>query len=370
MSCTTRASWSGSPKRRCPRPLQVKTRAASPVGVGEHRPQVLVGGHGVAHLELDGRAHLHAIADGQGPLEPIRAHDAADEEVAALERRPVLVDGDAELQPRGQERSFLGVGGPRPGRRVGRARDARRSPSARLPSARVTIIGSPMGRHPCETTVRVATPPGRTTPTPPEDITSSSRTRRLPPGVLAAEAIPPTTGTDSVSLASGISNAASASMMASTGSEKGSARSSSASPGSNVEADRPWSAMPEAVRVAWRRTGRGRTARRPAHRPIAGASSTSRLPPRTATAVVPTNTRGRSMRLIAAAMSPKASTMLGRREHGRDVGLGAEPFQYRPDDLAGGLGGIGVLRQGAGERHVILMRAPDPARRPACRARR
>src|SRR4029453_8936843 len=40
-------------------------------GTGEHRPQVLVGGDGVAHLELDGGAHLDAVADRQGPLTPI-----------------------------------------------------------------------------------------------------------------------------------------------------------------------------------------------------------------------------------------------------------------------------------------------------------
>ena len=55
---TTAASWSGSPKKRAPRPLQVNTRAPSRRARREELPQVLVGRRGVADLELHGRADL------------------------------------------------------------------------------------------------------------------------------------------------------------------------------------------------------------------------------------------------------------------------------------------------------------------------
>ena len=52
----------------------------------------------------------------------------------------------------------------------------------RLPSALVTIIGRPMGRHPWLTTVRMVRGPSTRTATAPSSKTRSSRTSRFPPG--------------------------------------------------------------------------------------------------------------------------------------------------------------------------------------------
>ena len=58
-SVSTRTSWWGAPNSRVPRPLQVKTRAASARRAVDQRVEVLVGGGGVAEMELHGRADRH-----------------------------------------------------------------------------------------------------------------------------------------------------------------------------------------------------------------------------------------------------------------------------------------------------------------------
>ena len=133
-------------------------------------------------------------------------------------------------------------------------------PSRRLRSAAVTIMGSPIGRQPWDTTSAVATAAGRTTPTAPSLATSPSSTSRLPPGPWAAEAAPPTTRT-------GGSSWPSMATTSSIGSENGSASSTRTSPGPHVSADSPPRATPDGVRAAVTRTGRGaRRAARPTGR--------------------------------------------------------------------------------------------------------
>ena len=111
-SATTPASWSGTPNSRCPRPLHVKSNAAVGLLVREQRPEVLVGGGGVADVELDGLADGDLLADRDRAGLAVGADHVADEEVAAAELRSVLVDDDAEVQALLEQRALL----------VGRAR--------------------------------------------------------------------------------------------------------------------------------------------------------------------------------------------------------------------------------------------------------
>ena len=97
---TTAASWSGSPKNRMPRPLHVKSSAADASSPGEHLAQVLVGGGGVAHVELHRLTHRDVVADDDRAGLGITAEHVAHEEVAALEVGAVLVDHDPEVQAR------------------------------------------------------------------------------------------------------------------------------------------------------------------------------------------------------------------------------------------------------------------------------
>ena len=78
----------------------------------EQRPQVLVGGGGVADVELDGATDGDLLADGDRAGLAVAADQVADEEVAAAEVDPVLVDDDAEVQALLEQRALL----------VGRAR--------------------------------------------------------------------------------------------------------------------------------------------------------------------------------------------------------------------------------------------------------
>src|SRR5262249_35348355 len=60
-----------------------------------------------------------------------------------------------------------------------------------FPLARVMTIGGPNGLHACETTASMRTGPRTVTPTAPAFTTRSFTNRVLPPGLLAADAIPP-----------------------------------------------------------------------------------------------------------------------------------------------------------------------------------
>ena len=62
------------------------------------------------------------------------------------------------------------------------------------PSARVTVIGRPMGRQPCDTRVCTATSPPSTTPTAPRVWMRPSTSRQVSPGVPEPPATPPVRG--------------------------------------------------------------------------------------------------------------------------------------------------------------------------------
>ena len=104
---TTPASWSGTPKNRRPRPLHVNSSAAERVDAGQHLAQVLVGGRGVAHVELHGLADGDVVAHHDGAGRLVAAEHVAHEEVAASEVGLVLVDHDAEVQAGAHERAVL-----------------------------------------------------------------------------------------------------------------------------------------------------------------------------------------------------------------------------------------------------------------------
>ena len=220
-------------------------------------------------------------------------------------------------------------------------------PSRRLRSAAVTIMGSPTGRQPWDTTSAVATAAGRTTPTAPSLATSPSSTSRLPPGPRAAEAAPPTTRT-------GGSSWPSIATTSSIGSENGSASSTRTSPGPHVVADRPPRATPDAVRAAVTRYGpRAAPPAARAHRATAGSSSTSRAPPTTATPVAPTRTAGDEQGPHRRRDVADRLDVVRRAEQDRQVGARPDLLEEAAGHLAGGLDRIGVDRQGAGERHGV-----------------
>ncbi len=102
------ASWSGSPKKRTPRPLHVKTRAPSAETSVMQLAEVLVGRDRVADLELDGGAHVDHVADGHGAHLAVDADDVPDDEVASLEVGSRLVDRAAEVQTVRGQRHLLG----------------------------------------------------------------------------------------------------------------------------------------------------------------------------------------------------------------------------------------------------------------------
>src|SRR5581483_4442286 len=65
---------------------------------GKQVLEVLVGSRGVTHLEADGAADLHHIADHDCALLPVGADYAADEEVATLVFLGVLIHRDTDMQ--------------------------------------------------------------------------------------------------------------------------------------------------------------------------------------------------------------------------------------------------------------------------------
>ena len=91
----------------CPRPLHVNSSAASPRTPVEQRAQVLVGGVGVPHLELHGRADVDALADRERAAALVGAEHVAHEEVAAVEVELVLVDDDADVQAVAHQLAFV-----------------------------------------------------------------------------------------------------------------------------------------------------------------------------------------------------------------------------------------------------------------------
>ena len=189
-SSTTPASWSGSPKRLRPRPLHVNSSAA-------------------------GRRRRSAARAGPRRRPPRRGRGTAPSGRRRRARRPRSHRSPGRRRPRcapGSRRVRSRPGARRPRSRAGgraheravllrrprtrspardRSRACPASSSTKFRSPRVTTKGSPIGRQPCDTTVRTGTPRG--TPAAPVRVTRSSSTRRLPPGPRAADAAPPTT---------------------------------------------------------------------------------------------------------------------------------------------------------------------------------
>ena len=282
-----------------PRPLQVNTSAPSADRrrrLGEQGAQVLVGGVGVAHLELHGRAHRHASVATSAPASRSAPTHVPDEEVAPAERGAVLVDGDAEVQALGHPGALVGVGRadqrlePVEGGAAGQLEEAvavGRRHDHRLADGPAALRHDERGGH--------GRRAGRRRP-PRRSCTSPSRTRRLPPGPgprTPARRRRPRAGR------AGRASPPRRRPAARTG------RRAARAPrrGRSVSAERPPSATPDGVRAAVTRTGRGGAASRPAHRATAGASSTSRSPPTTATPVAPISTVGASRARTAPAIS-------------------------------------------------------------------
>jgi hypothetical protein len=66
-------------------------------GTEQRLTKILVGGCGVADLELHGSADIDEIADPDRPGFLVRPGDRSDQEVAAGKFRLVLIDGKAEV---------------------------------------------------------------------------------------------------------------------------------------------------------------------------------------------------------------------------------------------------------------------------------
>ncbi len=362
------ASWSGVAEEPLPRPLQVKTSARRRPGwPASRRAQVLVGGGGVAHVELHGRARPR-------PASPTAMAPASRSAPSTLRTRKsprpkstlVLVDDDAEVQ------APLASGGRSSsvGRRdqlvaAARARAGRRARATRLP----------LGAGDDE---RLADRPaalrhdGARSPTPAEQ-------RRRPRRVSCTVAV------EHEPVAAGLGRGR---RHAADDGEAGAvARPSAVEDRVDREArtgrraaagvarrrtcgrTAPLSARPDG-RAGGRRgaTGGAPPGRRAAHRATAGSSSTSRGPPST-------GDRGRTRRRQPGRSSARdrGGDVLDRADVGRRARTGRRGRAARPaledlaDDLAGGVGGAGVLGEGGGEGHGVPVRRAD--RGAACRAR-
>src|SRR4051794_20673993 len=164
-----------------------------------------------------------------------------------------------------------------------------------LRSDLVTIIGSPTGRHPCDTSGTTTRSGSSTTPTAPSSYTRSSSTSRFPPGPRAADARPPITV---------MPDAARSVRTVSAGNVNGSVSIRTVEPGAR-SGGRPPTTVPSGAGTASSRTGvTGPVA--PAHRESAVVSSTSWPPDSTETAVEPSSVRGRSTAWTAPTMSSSA----------------------------------------------------------------
>src|SRR5262245_24881388 len=82
-------------------------RAVGTPGAGQEHAQVLVGAARVPHLELHGLTDLDDVTHRQRSGVLVAAEDVPDEEVAAAELVPLLVDDDAEMQSLPEQRPLL-----------------------------------------------------------------------------------------------------------------------------------------------------------------------------------------------------------------------------------------------------------------------
>src|SRR3954451_18750460 len=76
---------------------------------GHQLAQIVIGGRGVAHLELHRRADIDLVADRDRADVAVTAEHGANEEVAAVEFDLVLVDDAAEVDPSLRQLAFFGV---------------------------------------------------------------------------------------------------------------------------------------------------------------------------------------------------------------------------------------------------------------------
>ena len=182
-------------------------------------------------------------------------------------------------------------------------------------SALVTTKGRPIGRQPCETTVRSRTGPLTWKATAPSANVCGPKSRRLSPGSAAPLAMPPTTGTPGRS-------SFIRSSRKSAGNENGSPRTIRNDPGRHSPASssgQPSSTPPSGVRSNSRCSGVSVTpGQRASHSDSAGSSSTSRPVPAIASPVQPSRLSFRAVRRR-------------RQPDGRPPGRGAARKTGSPD---------------------------------------
>ena len=183
---TTPASWSGVPKRCCPRPLHVNSSAPPASCAGEQRAAGLRRrrprrGRGTAR---SGRRSRRRRSRARRSL--VGAEHVADEEVAPPELDLVLVDDEADVQTVADQ---LAVFVARRGRAVlePRQRGLTGELLDPVPLGAGHDEGTADGRQPCETTVSTSTP-SISTPTAPVDRDAVAEDEPVP----ARSAGPPT----------------------------------------------------------------------------------------------------------------------------------------------------------------------------------
>jgi hypothetical protein len=200
------------------------------------------------------------------------------------------------------------------------------SSSTRLPSQRVITASCPIGRQPCETTVK--TPgPETTAPTAPSLCTASSRISACAPGRPPPAAIPPTSGTRSCASFRLVRNDPAGKVKGST--------SSATSPGSS-SSGKPATAIPSSVcmAAAWKHSTSA-PGSEPAQTASAGPCSSSRTPATTPSATQPSRCRGASSSWTASAAASTSSRCAGERNrNARSTSPRASPRAARAASVA------------------------------------
>src|SRR5512132_2204399 len=283
-AATRAASWSGSPKKPRPRPLQENSstpRACQPVtgASSSSRSSWAEAASRTWNCSVWPTSTLSATAiepvSGSAPSRPLtrkspRSKLALCSSMTWPTWRPPPRSSSCSCRSR-LARSW-------------RSRStAGRPPSSwtMLPSPRVTANGEPTGRQPWLTTARMSTGPMRATPAAPLSSTSVPLTRRCLPGSSAPDTIPPTTGRPGCSWLS-------RSRKLSAGKVNGSASSSTLVRSSWGRSGQPPMPTPSPRGITWSANGRTST---PGNLAIQtarpGSSSSSRPPPITPWAVQP-----------------------------------------------------------------------------------
>ena len=135
--------------------------------------EICVRGGCVADEEAQGLADPDGAAERERAGRLVGAEETAHEEVARVVFGPVLVDHEpGEESARDERLLFGGEGGDLPTQALERRLSGERVDV--LPSQRVITDSRPIGRQPCETTVRTGSPE-TTAPTAPSAYTASSR---------------------------------------------------------------------------------------------------------------------------------------------------------------------------------------------------